>query len=336
MQMNGHTKRNGWKIKLALLAAAALLGATGCSVSKDSDTVKPDIQVVDDGSRNEEKVDQKELLQQFQSIVTSAEDASGIVSFLDANIEKADQTTADSMLRSLHDYYDVHLEAAQNAFFTSNVQEVLLKEAWPLTEETALAIKDETVRTLVQNAYKGGYKLEAVEGSIYPVVDYSVQSHYGKYVSEQMNAYIGLMAAESDKAAAKDGGLVISWDELAARALLAEAFVAKYKDSPEREAVENEYVNKYMSMYINGLVNTPIYDTDSFKLLDEVKASYKKTIAEAPDSVTGRLVAQFLDVLAESGDQVIEVKDGEQAELQPIKQFREGLRAEAEKLLKQP
>jgi hypothetical protein len=334
MQMNGHTKRSTWKIKLALLAAAALFGAAGCSVSNDSDTVKPDIQVVDEGSAIEEKVDKKALLEKFQLIVTNAKDASDVIAFLDANIEKADQTTADTMLRGLHDYYDAHLEAAQNAFFTSNVQEVLLKEAWPITEDSALAIKEETVRTLVQNAYKGGYKLETVEGSIYPVVDYSVQAHYGKSVSEQMNAYIRLMAEGSDKAAAKDGGLTITWDELAARALLTEAFVTKYKDSPEREAVQDEYVNKYMSMYINGLVNTPIYDTKTFKLLDEVKASYKKTVAEAPDSVTGRLVAQFLDVLAESGDQVIAVKDGEQAELAPIKQFREGLWAEAEKLLK--
>jgi triphosphoribosyl-dephospho-CoA synthetase len=165
-------------------------------------------------------------------------------------------------------------------------------------------------------------------------VDYSYQAHSGNKLSEEMNAYIKLMATESDQAVAKDGGLTISWDELAARALQAEAFVVKYKDAPERETVQKEYVNKYLTMYINGLINTPIYDTENFKRLDEVKASYKQTVAEAPESVTGRLVAQLLHVLAETGDEAIAVKDGEQAKLASIKQFREGLWAEAEKLLK--
>jgi hypothetical protein len=49
MQLDGHTKRSAWRVKLALLAATALFTAAGCSVSNQSDKGKPDIQIVDDG-----------------------------------------------------------------------------------------------------------------------------------------------------------------------------------------------------------------------------------------------------------------------------------------------
>lgn len=144
------------------------------------------------------------------------------------------------------------------------------------------------------------------------------------------------MAEESNTAAAKDGGLVITWDELASRALLAETFIVNYADAPEREEIQNKYVNGYLAMYINGLPSASIYDPESLKLREEVKSSYQATIANAPESATARITKQFLEILAESGEQIVQKKDGELTELAAIKQLREELANNAEKLLKQP
>ncbi|MGM0880144.1 MAG: hypothetical protein ACQEXQ_03780 [Bacillota bacterium] len=339
MQNKDHTKpykRRKWLL-VVLVLTAVLAAVTGCSIGIESKPVDTDITTEDDGfAASEGKTDQQALLKQFQTVVKGAAEAPPIIAYLNAQIANADQITADTMLRGLHTYYESNLEAAQNAFFTGNVQDALLKEEWPITVQTAASIQDTAVRELVQRAFYGGYKLEMVEGSIYPIVDYSFQKRYSKFLSNQLKTFVELQAVESDKVSAKDGGLMITWDELAERALLAEAFITEYKDSPERETVLNQYVDRYLMMYINGLINTPIYDFETFKLHDDVKASYKKTAEEAPQSVTGKLVAQFLDVLASTGDQVFAVKDGEQIELPAVKQFREGLSAEAEMLLKRP
>lgn len=334
-QKDGHTRFNKWRVITSVLAVIGLLAMTGCSKSNPSESVKPDIQVTDDGGSEQGiQEDQQALLSEFKLVAKEAADASALVTYMVENMAKADQSTADTMLRGLHDYYETHLEAAQNDFFASNVQEVLTAEAWPISKESAAAIKDEKVVALVQRAYAGGYKLETVEGTIYPIVDYSNQLQYSKSLSEQMNAYVQLMAEESNTAAAKDGGLVITWDELASRALLAEKFIADYADSPEREEVQTKYVNGYLAMYINGLPNTLIYDLETFKLLDEVKSSYQATIAKAPESATARMTKEFLEILTESDGQIIQQNDGELTELTAIKQFREGLANKAEKLLK--
>ncbi|RCW41783.1 hypothetical protein [Paenibacillus prosopidis] len=339
MKNKDHTKPNKRRKRLlaGLVLTAVLAAVTGCSIEIESKPADTDIATEDNGfAASEGKTDQQALLKQFQTVVKGASEAPPIIAYLNAQIANADQITADTMLRGLHSYYDSNLEAAQKAFFTDNVQDVLLKEEWPITAQTAASIQDTTVRELVQSAFYGGYKLEMVEGSLYPIVDYSFQKRYSKFLSNQMKTFVELQAVESDKASAMDGGLMITWDELAERALLAEAFITEYKDSPERETVLNQYVNRYLTMYINGLINTPIHDFETFKLLDEVKDSYKKTAEEAPQTVTGNLVAQFLDVLASTGDQVFAVKDGKQLELPAVKQFREGLSAKAEGLLKQP
>lgn len=339
MQNKDHTKPNKRRKRLlaVVVLTAVLAAVTGCSIEIESKPSDTDITTEDNGfAASEGKTDQQALLKQFQTVVKGAAEAPTIIAYLNAQIANADQITADTMLRGLHSYYDSNLEAAQNAFFTDNVQDVLLKEEWPITVQSAESIKDTAVRELVQRALYGGYKLEMVEGSIYPIVDYSFQKRYSNFLSNQMKTFVELQAIESEKASAMDGGLMISWDELAERALLAEAFITENKDSPERETVLNQYVNRYLTMYINGLINTPIHDFETFKLHDEVKASYKKTAKEAPQSVTGKLVSQFLEVLASTGDQVFAVKDGEPLELPAVKQFREGLSAKAEGLLKQP
>lgn len=332
---DGHTRSNKWRVRMTGLAFAALIAVTGCSVQQPSDPGKPDNQAVNEGGNEQgTQTDQQPLITEFQLVAKEAADASDVFAFMTENMEKADQSTADTMLRGLHDYYATHLEAAQNNFFASNVQEVLAEEAWPITKESAAGIKDEKVLALVQKAHAGGYKLETVEGTIYPIVDYSKQLQFSKWLSEQMNAYVQLMAEESNTAAAKDGGLVITWDELASRALLAETFIVNYADAPEREEIQNKYVNGYLAMYINGLPSASIYDAETLKLREEVKSSYQATIANTPDSATARITKQFLEILAESGEQIVQKKDGELTELAAIKQFREELANNAEKLLK--
>ncbi|WP_028611997.1 hypothetical protein [Paenibacillus harenae] len=342
MKNEGLIISSKWKRVLIGISLAAVLIVSGCGAGDNGNagnnntgphSATPPATSEAPPARTDGGKEDRELLSQLEAVVKDASDASAITAFIDGHIADANPVTADAMLRQLHEYYDTNLEAAQEPFFATGIQKALLEEKWPITKESAAAIKDEAARKLAQDAYKGGYKLEIVEASIYPIVDYGFQKSYGKQLSEPMNAYIELKAAESDKATVKDGGLAVTWDELADRTLLAEQYLAKYKDSPEREEVKILYLERYLTIYLNGQINSPIYDSETLKLQEEVKTSYMTTVADAADSATGRLTAKFLTLLAETDERVVEEKDGELTDLPSVKEFRDGLTAEAEKLL---
>ncbi|SFF12130.1 hypothetical protein SAMN04487969_114143 [Paenibacillus algorifonticola] len=273
------------------------------------------------------------LLEQYRQTVQNAKEPFEIVSFLNENMSKAGQERADTMIRELNAYYNNDLERTQDAFFEKNVQEVLLQQQWPITASNAAEIQDAAVKQLVITKLMGGYKLIMVEGSIYPIIDFELQKVYKNYVSQQMNDYIFLRAVESNEVSAKDAGLIITWDKLANRAVLSETYIKTYPNSAERPEIEQLYLNSYLSMYIYGLNNTPIFDMETYRLLSEVKTSYQKLVKEHPETVTAKIVSQFLDVLATTDEQVYNRINGQQMDIPAVKQFHERFQAKAEELL---
>ncbi|MFC5701947.1 hypothetical protein ACFPVX_11670 [Cohnella faecalis] len=246
---------------------------------------------------------------------------------------KSDTSTADELIRAMETYYDANLETTSKKFEEENIQKSLAELQFPVTEEQIKAIPDESVKKLAEDAIDGGYKLETAEGFVFPIVDYAKLQEIDDGASPSMQAYLALQATESNEATAKDAGLVITWEQLADRALAAEAFIRQYPDSPERVKVEDRFAN-YLNMYLTGLNNTPIFDYETFKALPEVKAQYKKTAEAHPDTVTGKLAKELLDVLAKTNDKVFDKsKDGSQQDVPEVKAFRDGLETEARNAL---
>lgn len=337
LKANDGQKRK-WRGCALMLIMALMVIIAGCKIA-DSQVPAAKVNspesvvshtVVPDESTNQEK-----LIEQFEAVVHSAGAASDIIDFINAHIAEADTMTADEMVRKLHAYYDSHLQAVQDDFFASGNHEQLYELDWPIQEDELHLIDNEGIRKQAETYYMGGYNLTLAEGIWQPTVDYSYQKKFSAYLSESMNDFIALKALESDRAFAKDGGLIISYDELADRALLAEQYLAKHKDLPEREAVLNIYIT-YLKIYLTGLVNTPLTDDGSLKLSNEVRASYLRTIAMAEHSVTGQLTKRFMEVLASENDFVYINSNGEKSETPAVMQFHEVMQAEAESLIKQP
>jgi len=342
------------KISLALAAAFISVTVAGCSSgagdSKDgAATGKPQTETnqggkdspatggttTDNGGQTPEngKADQAKLLEEYEKVVSGAKSASDIVAFLDSRLKETDPATADAMLVKLDAYYEANLEAAQNEFFVENVQTKLQDVKYPVTAQSVADVKDEAVRKLLEKALAGKYKIESQEGSLYPIVDYEALKAYAPYLSDAMKAYVDLMAIESNDKTASDGGLTLSWDEMAARVLAAEHTLREYPQSPKVDAVKAKY-KQYVQFYLFGLNNTPIYDWDSFKLLAEVKTSYAKTVKEHPDTILGQLTKQFLDVLGKTKEKVFVKKDGQQTDLPEVKAFRDSIDSQIDSLLK--
>lgn len=319
-----------------LLTICIAMGLMGCSKAKQNeDAVRDDQAAKEPASIDavEKNSDQDDLIHKFNTVVGTAKQASDIVSFLNENLNKAGQNNADQMVRKLYAFYAKDLQSSQEAFFGENVQKVLTEMDWPITSANAGSIPDETVRQLVVTKLSGGYKLVWVEGTIYPIVDYSNQQKYSMYLSKPLNSYIALKAAESTGPAAMDAGLVITWNELENRAIMAETFLRDFPDTPEYPEVEGIYLDGYLKMYMNGLPNTPIFNSSSLKLVKDVKASYVNASSNNPNMITGIMASRFLEILEKTGDVAMVRGPGGIQLLPEVDQFQKNYRSEALKLL---
>jgi hypothetical protein len=302
---------------------------TGTQPTEQTNT--PTTKPTDTQPNNEEPAnDEQDVMTAFEKTAGEAGEAADIVAFIDKHIEHATKEQADAMIRGLHKFYAKDLEKTQNQFYETNAQDVLTKLNWPITRDNLADIKDEAVRKLVETKLDGKYKLETVEGSIFPIVDYEPEKTYASRLSPELSDYIMLQAVESNDKMAADAGLLISWDQLAQRSLAAESYATNYPKSPELEEVKYLYIDRYLTAYLYGLDNTPVYDFETFKLLNEVKISYKKLVKEHPETITAKVVVDYLDLLSKHKDQVFLRKNGEQIDITDVKTYRDGLKTQIE------
>lgn len=271
-----------------------------------------------------------EILAAFEAKIKAGATAAELNAALDADLAKTTPETADEMIRDLLAYYDAHLQDTVPELQADDVQQIL--KLWPFTEDKISQIKSDLARQAVQNVYDGGYKLETAEGMIFPVVDYGKLKRFDDAISPEMRDYVALLATESDQKSASDGGLVISWDEVANRALAAEKYIRDYPDSKEKAAAGDLYL-RYMTDLLVGLDNTPNFDFETFKLNADVKAEYKKIVSEHADTTTAKMVQQFLDVMAKTNDAVFKKSSGGQTDIPEVKAFRDGMESQIREAL---
>ncbi|TLS49281.1 hypothetical protein FE782_25840 [Paenibacillus antri] len=315
---------------LSLAAALTIPALTGCAQQAAKANSEPAPAASEQSNAATPSADGVATIELFEQLITSAQEASELLAFLDEHIGDASQEHADAMIRGLLAFYEEDLEKTSEAYYGSDVQEALLGLGWPIAAERLEAIEDEAIRELALTKAAGGYKLETAEGMIYPVVDYGMLKKYADRLSPALKDYLALLALESDDKMASDAALIIGWDELAERGVAYEAYLVQYPDAPETERAKEMYHTRFLMPYLYGLNNTPVFDFDTFRLLDEVKASYEKTVQAYPDTITAQIVSGFLDALEASDWQVFEKVDGQQADVEDVKTYREGARTQFE------
>lgn len=167
------------------------------------------------------------------------------------------------------------------------------------------AIKDEKVLAVLKESFGYGYKLETSEGMYYPVLNYEAFKSFKPYIGKDIAAYIDLMAAESNKPALSDGAIIISWDELIARALKMESFVKSYPSSNRTAAVKN-MLDLRTAFVFYGADNTPAYQYgeqgEPTKIDPELLAAYQAAVKNgAGDSGILKGIESLLGLLEKSG-----------------------------------
>ncbi len=246
-----------------------------------------------------------------------AEEESGIDSA--AAVAKFDQMVADGApLLELHEYLVEMLpqvpEKDAGAMLSRYLTALNMEETyWRQVEELVIEdndsifefydylefgndldkINNQALRKIVAEAVVVGLKWESPEGMPWTKPNYTqIAEEFGKYSSDEVAAFLKFMNRLTDPSPFSDGGLVISWDELASIIVEAEAFMTEYEDELLRESVE-EYYDWYVLNYFIGMDNSPVFTYDTGEIIPEVKASYETTMRLYPDSAFGKNIQKY-------------------------------------------
>jgi len=104
------------------------------------------------------------------------------------------------------------------------------------------------------------------------------------------------MAIESTNVPAKDGALVIGWDDVLDRALNQERFINQYPDSVKINEVKQLY-KKYVGFSLFGLNNTPLFSYDSKTMENDAKSIYMEAIVRNNNSKIMEILQEFLNII---------------------------------------
>lgn len=157
-------------------------------------------------------------------------------------------------------------------------------------------ISNETHKAIIESLLNSGFKFIWLEGSPYPFIDYSQFKSLGEKTPEEVMAFILVMSKETDSITAADAGIIISWNELASRAVNTENAMKIIQNEDLYAKTESLY-RFYTSSYLLGMNNTPVVGWEDDKMLQEVLDSYNKTISSHPDSELAKIVESYLSAL---------------------------------------
>ncbi|WP_235918235.1 hypothetical protein [Paenibacillus lutrae] len=308
-------KHNGRSTRAVLSLVAAALIAAGCGEKNTDLTVKEPVKTGGAPSTPADSAvsPNESLYNHFILITAQAKEAREVTSFLDANVSKADKATADRMFLELEQYYDKHLPGlnANLAEITTQpgAADKLSRMGYPADFNKIQG--DESLKQWLKNQAAGKLALSDRQGDYYWKVDYAaLNKAYSAYLSDDLQQYLTIRAAESDVQATSDGSITITRDELGSRILLAEHYLTSHPDGLKKTDILQLY-KMYLGEYIHGYRYEAV-DENSMKLLPEVKQSYERLVREHSDSKTAVIVGAYLRVLQDNNDVIYNPgKEGE-------------------------
>jgi hypothetical protein len=218
---------------------------------------------------------QEGLMAQYQVLINENSPVSELTGFIEKNKTSLSRENMDKAVIGLVQVQQARLKDYEDKMFSPEINIPLNNYKY---EDLLLLrnIKEEDIKNLLQDVFSNGYKLSASEGMYYPEIDYDkILKDFGGHASDKVAGYLEIMAAESNKHFASDAALIVSPDELADRIVKAEKFINSYPDFELVQQVE-QFHSYYLTAYLLGLNNTPLFDYQTEKAKDSFIESYEK------------------------------------------------------------
>lgn len=285
---------------LIAMSLIIILVFTGCAKEKEIEDLNADIPNKDfeDNIIEEDKEEDEDdnIMEEFSELSKKPTTPYDLIKFMDKNIDKVSPIDGDKMLDSLERTLGKNRIVYENMIFEWDENNKLMEispEEVDFNKSSIDSIENEELKKAVIDLYSSMYKLQSIEGDFYPIIDYGKLKTYKNHITEEWKDYLMIKSLDSDNRPMSDGGLNISFDELADRILKTENYLNKYVNGQRQEEMLENYENKIYA-YMKGLPNTTISDRDTHEIHEEVLASYKKT-GNNEGYITSHIIYEYFE-----------------------------------------
>ncbi len=275
---------------LSLFLSLSILAGACSGLIPPGDTVTPPKNTHNQSDRDES------IMNEFNRLKSKNASPAELMAFIEPKIGSLEKEDADKAVRVLLEVQQLQL---------ANYNDKMMEEDFSLklnsySHEDLLAlknIKDEDVKSLLENAYKDGYKLSSAEGTYYLELDFAaMENKFSSFVSEETAAYLDIMADESTRHFAVDAALIISLEDLAGRVINTENFIERYPESSFIKEIRQRH-QYYLTAYLAGLDNTPAFSYEDNVLKPKVLESFKDSMQRYKGSKLAGLLDKYVDLL---------------------------------------
>ena len=251
-----------------------------------------------DSTISENALTSEKVKSKFQDFTNGDPDYFDIFGFMDNNISSADTSLADEIIDYAFTYSKNNLEIFTDNYADNDIQEKLWNDYGGETDLYILkASSDADISDLATETLGRRYKIISVEGFIMPLMDYKAYQSYSNYLSNQMNDYIRIMAAESERPSVMDMGITISLEEYVLRIIPLYKFKDTYPDFKRITEIKNMLSGK-LWVYMGGIDNTPVFDFDE-NIIQERLDDFKANEIKYEGTEFGLKLKEYLNLLAD-------------------------------------
>lgn len=251
----------------------------------------------------------EEIKADFEILAEKETNPLKIFEFIDKNISFVDEDFADEMVDFILEFSACELIPFSPGYDKKEIQGKIWSDYDGTTDLNILKNStDEAISGLAQETLDRKYKLISSEGFIWPIVDYKAYKKYSPYLSEQMNAFLDIMATESEKPPVSDAGLTVSLEEYVNRIISLYEFENKYRGFIRIYYIVN-MLNGSLWVYMGGIDNTPVFDFNG-NIIQERLDDFKMNAEKYKDTEFGDKLKEYLDLLdAENNKRTKKVAD---------------------------
>lgn len=276
------------------LIVLILLALSGCATKGANPLPEPaKQQAAQDEGKEKAVMDNYNALLQKKDVTLPE-----IIKYIDENIATVSQAGASAMVIGLEKIQKEKLPKLQDRFGDSETVQKSLAKSYQngLTSQAMNSIANKEAKDLLLEVQESGFKVETAEGMYFPVLDYSTYKKYRSAVTQDIAAFIDILAIESDKTPIKDAALMINWSEIIKRALEQEKFIKDYGNSAKVEDMR-QLLKRYTAFALYGANNTPLFSYDTTQMMPEAKKTYLEAGFDANKGSFSKVMNGYLAVL---------------------------------------
>lgn len=289
-------------VLIVLMTTLAILFTSCSGVPAPADTVKPPQGTRSDTANPPQDNPRNDLMNKYRELMGKNGSPAEIIKFAEENIGNLEKEDADIVIKGLIGAQKLKFENYEAKLLTPDFNDEINRHRLEELRDPD-NLKDEgtgPLKSYLRDAFNDGFKLFEVEGMKDLEIDYeSMYKSFSGYLSEDLAAYIGILAAQSAQHYLADGAITITYDELTDRIIKTEDFLKRFPSSEYKKEMEDLH-NQYISTYLLGMNNTPAFDMGTLEIKRDLLKSFETAMTKYPDSALADVLTEYTQLLAKN------------------------------------